>query len=189
MSDGPHRSLPMSSVWKRFAERVYNEAFSHEEVRNALLSALEQDWRKGNMEILVQRVGEILRDGQTDFFSDQRAENLELLRRKATRSPLRDVFLDCVDKAMADGHSGDDALREATCQTLSDLSTRRARQVEEHYLRGSRQRRATDVRQRIQGATRGLDNTATARHLLGIDKNEPVRPLAKQTGLDDGVHL
>jgi hypothetical protein len=40
MSDGPHRSLPMSQGWRRFAERIYIEAFSHDEERNALVTVL-----------------------------------------------------------------------------------------------------------------------------------------------------
>ena len=189
MSDGPHRSLPMSRAWKKFAERVYNQAFSREEASNALLVSLEQDWRKQNMEGLARKVHEVLSDGQSDLFYVQTAERLKLLRRQATWSPLQHVFLDCVDKVAAEGHSGDDALRRATGQTLNDLATRRARQVEEHYLRGSRQRSGADLRQRVEAANKGLDIAATARHILGVDKNRPPRALAKRTGLDDGVRL
>ena len=189
MSDGPHRSLPMSQGWRRFAERNYIEAFSHDEERNALVTALEQDWRKGNMEGLVQRVGETLRDRQTHFFCDQGAEKLKLLRSEAASSPLQHVFLDFVDKATARGHSGDGAIIEAVCQTLSDLATRRTRQVEEHCLRSPGQRPATDVRRRIEGAIKGLEIAVPARRLLGIDQNEPPLTLAKKTGLDYGVRL
>jgi hypothetical protein len=179
----------MSRAWKQLAERIFNEAFDSGEVRNAFGATLKQDWRKGEMESLVQSVREILAYGQSHLFCDQRAESLKLLRREAASSPLQNVFLDCVDMAVARGHSGGDVLRVAVCQTLSDHATRGARQVEEHYLRKSRQRRVSDIRQRIQGAINGLDIAATARHLLGLDKNEALRPLAKQTGLDDGVHL
>ena len=55
MSDGPHKSLPMPRAWKKFTECVSNEAFSFEEVRDAIVAALEQDWRKQNMDGLVQR--------------------------------------------------------------------------------------------------------------------------------------
>ena len=189
MSDGPHRSLPMSRGWRQFAERIYNEAFNYEEVRDALVATLKQDWGKGHMGSLVQRVRELLTDGQTDLFYDQSADRLKLLRREAARTPLQEVFLDFVDKAVAGGHSGDGAIIQAACQTLSDLATRGARQVEEHCLRKPGQRRATDVRQRIEGAIERLDIAATARHLLGMDKSEPPRSVAKQTGLDDGVLL
>ena len=39
MSDGPHRSLPMSKKWKRVAERIYNEAYSPEQICEALSAA------------------------------------------------------------------------------------------------------------------------------------------------------
>ena len=189
MSDGPHRSLPMSQGWRRFAECIYIEAFSYDEERNALVTALEQDWRKGNMEGLVQRVGETLRDRQTHFFCDQGAEKLKLLRREAALSPLQYAFLDFLDNAVAAGHSGDGAIIEAAYQTLSDLAARRTRQVEEHCLRKLGQRRGTYFRQRIEGAINELETAAPAHRLLGIDQNEPPLTLAKKTGLDDGVRL
>ena len=45
MSDGPHRSLPMSRGWKQLARRAANKAFSPVEVCDALPAALHQDWR------------------------------------------------------------------------------------------------------------------------------------------------
>ena len=185
MSDGPHKGLPMSRAWKKFAECAYNRAFSREEVSSALVGSLEQDWRKGNMGRLVQRAGENLRDGQTHFFYDQGAEKLKLLRREAAFSPLRHAFLDFLDNAVAGGHSGDGAIIEAANHTLSDLAARRTRQVKEHCLRKMGQRRGTNFRQRIEGAIDGLDIAVTARQLLGIDKNKHPRALAKRTGLDD----
>ena len=189
MSDGPHRSLPMSRAWKRFTECVNNDAFSDEEARDAIVAALEQDWRKENMEGLVRKVYEVLSDGQANLFYEQRAECLKLLQREAASSPLQHVFLDCVDKAIAAGHSGNDSLIEEACQTLSDLAMRGTRQVEEHCLRSSKGRPATDVRRRIEGAIKGLDFAAPARRLLGIDRNESPPTPAKKTGLDDGVRL
>ena len=44
MSEGPHRNLPMSPGWKRFAARVCNEAFNHEEVPDALVGGAGTGW-------------------------------------------------------------------------------------------------------------------------------------------------
>lgn len=44
MSDGPHRSLPMRRAWKKVAERAANPACAPEEIGNALIPALAQDW-------------------------------------------------------------------------------------------------------------------------------------------------
>ncbi len=191
MSDGPHRSLPMSRAWKKFTECVNNEAFRYEEVRDAIVAALEQDWRKQNMGSLVRRVHEALSDGQADLFYEQRAERLDLIRREAASSQLQCVFFHFLDKAMVEGLSGDGAIIKVACQTLSDLESRRTRQVEEHCLRTPGQKLATDVRQRIEGTIKGLDIAAVARHLLGIGKGkaESPRVLAKRKGLDDGVRL
>ena len=46
MSDGPHRSLPMRPRWKKVAEYAGNEAFPLEDICDAIVVAVEWDWRK-----------------------------------------------------------------------------------------------------------------------------------------------
>ena len=186
MSDGPHRSLAMRPDWKKLAERADNTASSAEEVRDAVPAALGGDWRREIPDSLVRKVREILSDNQTDFLCVQK---LEALRREESGYALRTVFLDCAIQAAAEGHSGDETLVEAACQSLANCATRGARQVEEHYYRKATQSRTADVRKRIESGVKGSDIATLARHLLGIDRSEQPQIPAKQTGLDDGVQL
>ena len=188
MSDGPLRSLPMRSTWKKVAERADKAAFSAGDVYEALLTALAGDWRKEIPDSLVRKVREILSNSQTDFFCDPKTEQFALLQ-EAAGYPLAVLFLDYVTQAVTGGLSGDEALEEAASQALADRAVRGTRQVEEHYHRKATQNRAVDVRQRIESRSRRSDIAIIVPRLVGIDKGEqPQRP-AKQTGLDDGVEL
>ena len=99
------------------------------------------------------------------------------------------LFIDNTIWAVAQGRSGDKAIIEAVRQTLTDRATRGVRQVDEHYLRESTQKRATHVTQRIKDAIEKWDSEATGRRLLGIEKSEHLQASAKQMGLNDGVQL
>ena len=188
MSDGPHKSLPMTPGWKRFAERAYMPAFSIEERREAIPAALKGDWREEGMPSFVAKLRETLSDGQTDFFCNQTAK-IEGLRKEAAGFPLRYALLDFAIQAVTAGQSGDEALGEATCLALSDRTASHARQVEEHYYRRPGRGRTVDVRGRVENAISGSDIAAVARRLCGIDRNEQSQRLTKQTALDDGVPL
>ena len=188
MSDGPLRSLPMRSAWKKLAERADKAAFSAEEVRDALPAALVEDWRKEIPDSIVRKVREILSNSQTDFFCDPKTKQFALLQ-EAAGYPLAVLFLDYVTQAVTGGLSGDEALEEAASRAIADRAARRARQIEEHYHRKATQGHAVDVRQRIENGIRGSDMEIIACSLVGIDKGEqPQRP-TKQTGLNDGVEL
>ena len=189
MTDGPHRSLKMPRGWKKLAERADKKAYAPEEVRDALPTALEQDWRGEVPDSLLRTVRFILRDSQSSLFGDQRSERLEALHRKTAGYNLGNVFLDCVIQATELGHSGDEVLREAAGKALSDRAARGARQVEEHYCRKSTQHRAVHVRERIETGVTQSDITGIAGRLVGTDGNKEPRRLAKKTGIDDGVRL
>ena len=189
MSDGPHKTLPMSRKWKRFAECAYNEAYSPEQACDALLMALSEGWRKLVPKSLVDKVQNALPVGQTELFCGQNVQQLESLCGEMAGYPLAGAFLDCFVQAREKGFSGEGTLLEATRQVLTDRLARRARQVEEHYYSEAICNGATDVRRRIEEAIGGLNLATTARGLLGIVENERPQIHVKQTGLDDGVLL
>lgn len=64
MSDGPYKSLKMRPGWKQLAKRADEKAFASEEVRDALPTALEQDWRAEVADSLCRQVQAILQDMQ-----------------------------------------------------------------------------------------------------------------------------
>lgn len=189
MSDGPHRSLNMPRAWKKLAGRADKTAYAPDSVCDALLPALERDWRQEVPDSLYRSVRRLLGDRQTVLFASQRVEQLEALRRNAAGYPLGDVFLDHAIRAAARGLSGDRALSESVEHTLRDRAVRGARQVEEHYCRKTSPDRAVHVRRRIEAAVMQTDIGALARQLIGTDDGKATQRPAKYTGLDDGVRL
>ena len=188
MSDGPHRSLPMSPSWKRFAGQVYNPAVSTEEAREALQAALEEDWRSEVPISLFQKIRVTLSDSQGQLFQDMVPERLQLLQAEAAGHLLGDRLVGQAIRVVEKGQSGDTALREATREALVERAQSGARQVEEHYYRSSKQGEL-EVRERIERVFSELDVSALARRLCETEKGEHLQKPAKRTGLDDGVRL
>ena len=189
MSDGPHRSLPMSKRWKQVAERIYNEAYGSTQVGEALTVAVVDDWGREIPEALICKIKVVLSNDQERLFPDQRHQELERLRREFAGYPLAYTFIDYAFQALSKGQSGEGALLDSTCGTTTDFSARGLRQVEEHYHREAPRSRIIDVRRRIDQAIETLDTKAIARQILGIEVyGRPLKP-AKHTGLDAGVPL
>ena len=189
MSDGPHKSLKMRPAWKKLAEYADKEAFAAEEVGDALSEALERDWRAEIPESLRRQVQTILHDDQDDLFCNQRALKLEALMSLTSGYPFATIFIEYAIQAAEKGLSGDEAVQEATSYALTDRAKRGARQVEEHYHRKSTVRRATHVRERIKQGFAKADLGGITNRLIGVDRRGRAQPIAKQTGLDDGVGL
>ena len=87
------------------------------------------------------------------------------------------------------GRSGPDAAAEAAAEGLSIWGARHARQIEEHFCRASTERRARDVRTRIEGGIAASSLTELGRQFLKLDGAPAPRSTPKQTGLDDGAQL
>lgn len=189
MSDGPHRSLNMPRGWKKLAERADNRAYAPEEVRDTLPAALNQDWRAEVPVSLCRQVRDILGDRQDSLFGNDRTERLEALRRKAAGYALGNTFLDYAIQTAERGRTGDEAMREATCNALSDRAASGARQVEEHYCREATQLRAAHVRRRIEAGVRECDMADIVGRVIGTDRAGGSRRPTKLTGIDEGVRL
>jgi hypothetical protein len=186
MSDGPHRSLPMSRGWRKVAEYAGNETFASNDVRDALETAIEQDWRKNISAGLIGSMQDVV--GGATLFSEDSIQAIEDLRQSIAGCTMGHVLLDHMVYAVSDGQSGDTALQEAVTRTATDWSARCARQVEEHYLRKSSTENATNVRSRIEEAVQKAPFTALASRLLNAESG-PAPRLVKHDGLDDGVPL
>lgn len=189
MSDGPHRSLKMRRAWKKFAERSDKSAYASEQVCDAILNALEQDWRAEVPENFPRQIRAIMGDRQSSLFGDQRIEKLEALRSGIAGHPLASVFLDCAIQVAASGKTGDESVREAASAALTDRAARGIRQVEEHYRRESTHNRATNVRERMDSGIARADISAIAGGLIGTDKAVQPRTPTKKTGLEEGVEF
>lgn len=185
MSDGPHRSLPMRRGWKKVAECGANHAFEPEQVAARVAPALEGDCRDEMTPQFLDSFHELYHS----LFRNNLESELDSLRELAGTGMGR-VLLDVASQFAARGETGPDAPVKALTETLMDHASRCSKQVEEHWLRKSTERKARDVRGRVDDgikqampAVEGL-----ARKLLKIDQGSPARS-QKQQGLDDGVKL
>ena len=185
MSDGPHRSLPMRRGWKKVAECGANHAFEPEQVSECIAPALEDDYRaEMSPEFLDSFYGLY-----GSLFRNNLESELDSLRDLSGPGMGR-VLLDIAIQRAACGETGPDAPVKALTDTLMDHAGRCSKQVEEHWLRESTDRRAKDVRGRVDD---GIKQAAPAveglaRKLLKIDPGSPARS-KKQQGIDDGVKL
>src|ERR1700687_3095979 len=188
MSDGPHKSLPMPSTWRKLAERADNAACTPEEIRDALLPALAQDWQKDVPDGLVQGIEAVSRD-QPDLFPDQKLERLESLRQMTAGHPLARLVLDCAMECAATNADTGDLALDAVSSALAIRATRGAHQGEEHKCRKSTAPRAQKVRNGIEDGIAIAPIHDLARQLLKRDSVPAPRSAPKKRGLDEGVKL
>lgn len=189
MSDGPHKSLNMRRPWKRVAEVADNDAFSPEEVQDALVAAFEKDWREDVPSSVSAAICEIFEERQSVLFRDEKIAQLEALRPKAAGQVLAQELIDCAIHKIIIGTPSAELAIEASADALSIWGARHARQIEEHYFRKSTEQRAEHVRARTEQAISGVPRASLARQFLKLGPLSTPRGPSKQTGLDDGVQL
>ena len=188
MSDGPHRSLPMRRGWKRVAEWADNRAFEPEQINNAIIPALEEDCRGEISTEFLSSFLEACRNQEGSLFKKELGPELESLS-SAAGYGLGRMVLEYAKQLSARGKTGLDMAQKAVTDALSDRAERGARQVEEHYCRESSEKRAINVRQRIEEAIGGADVEGLARQIINPKTGGSARPPLKRQGLDDGVKL
>jgi hypothetical protein len=187
MSDGPHRSLPMRKGWKRVAESADNQAFGTDEIRDAILPALEEDCRGEIGPEFFSSLRRVCADQAASLFKNDVAPSLEALRNAAGAGLARAVLNYALQQA-ALGNGPKDIPERALKDALIDRAAKGARQVEEHFCRESTTPRANKVRERIEQAISSADIGGVARRILDPEsKSETQAP--KRKGLDDGVKL
>jgi hypothetical protein len=185
MSDGPYRSLNMRPAWKKVGKYAEKPAFEIERISDAIAGASCRDWEEERADELVASIRTIVEVG--DLFADQKVLQLENLRRIATGQSLASIFLDCVSREVQLGTRADEAVSGAMQAALAIWIARHGRQMEEHYCREAGERRATDVRGRIERAIQQIGMKGLANQLLGSASQ--MTKIVKQSGLDDGVQL
>jgi hypothetical protein len=188
MSDGPYRSLPMPTAWKRVARCGDNCAFEADQVGAVLIPALADDW-KGDVEpeLIVFLVSAFSKQEEA-LFKDDLAPELDAFGYLAS-SGLARAVLDEAKYAVAMGKCGLAALGSVVENVLTNRAARGARQIEEHYLRNSTPSRANKLRARIENAISKAPISGLVKHILGQENQAISRRSIKQRGLDDGVKL
>ena len=187
-SDGPHRSLPMRRPWKKVAECADNSAFEVEEIRDAILPALENDCQREMRREFLDEFHGVCADQDASLFKCDLRPALERLRRTASAG-LEHLVIDHAIHAAANGASGRGVAEKAVGQALKDRGASGIRQVEEHYLRESTAKRAHNVRDRMEQAISGANIDTVARSLLDGRQKSTARKPSRRRGLDDGVKL
>ena len=188
MSDGPHRSLPMSKAWKELARRADNKAFDAKEVCDALPAALGADWQDIPPDVKAT-VRELLDPTRPPQFAEVDKSRIERCRAATAGAPLGVALVGWAIDALNSGALNGSSLHEAVTNALLHTAFARTRQTEEHYYRKSTELRATEVRGRLDSAISQTDWSSVASRILTSDSASAVRLSPKQTGLDDGVSL
>ena len=189
MSDGPYKTLPMRPQWKALAKRAYIPAFSPEEVSEALPPALRRDWSAEVSEPFLRDVARALIGGeQGSLFPGQAEADIRSLESGCASTLEASLAASALD-ALADGFRGTPALEQAIEIALEARGLSVFRQIEEHFHREVSDRRAADLRRRLEQSLVGQPLRELARDLAkGAPGPKPVG-LSKQGGLDDGVTL
>lgn len=186
MSDGPHRSLRKRPAWKEFAKRADKKAFAAEDVADALIPALKQDWLAEVAGGLLRNMDDILSEPQGDIFVD-RAQQLDDLRSSAAGLALGCELIDAAIVAVQLTPDAPDILEDAATSVLTSRAYNCGRQIEEHFLRESTAKRAISVRARMEEGVSIAPIRDLARSLLGIGERTARSTMRKHDGLDDGV--
>lgn len=186
MSDGPHRSLPMRKAWKELAKRADQRTYDLEQVSAAVPSALAGDWKNEVSAPLLSAIKNVFEGKDNSLRLPEIAlDQLEAARDLAAGSTFGANAVAWAEQLVHEGRMDGDALYDVVGLAAKERAYAGFRQVEEHYLRESHERRADGVRSRLEGAMSGLSVTHLGRTIL--------EPLArgnaprKQTNIDAGV--
>src|SRR4051812_20557298 len=108
MSDGPHRSLGMGPGWRQLAKRADNCAYALDQIPDAVITALAQDWRKGVPDALARRVRDILGDQQNSLFREGKIAQLNELGTMTKVHGLGDLLIEHAIQTVSEGKFGPD---------------------------------------------------------------------------------
>jgi hypothetical protein len=127
-------------------------------------------------------------DRDADLFDDRNARLEKLKHLAAGRGTLGAVIADCAREALLQGKTGQEAIDQVLHQALTDRLARNSLQMEEHVLRDSGARKASDVRGRLASAmTQAPIGSLVQKLGTGAASSNAAPP--KHAGLDDGVGI
>jgi hypothetical protein len=188
MSDGPYRTLNLRQHWKRLLQRAYQRAFDSQDVIDAICPALERDCAWEITKDFMPALHDYCMDRDADLFDDRSARLENLKHVAAGRGTLGAVIADCAQEALRQGKSGQEAIDQAMHQTLTDRLARNSLQMEEHVLRETGARKASDVRGRLVSAMAQAPISTLVQKLKAAAASSTAAP-PKHIGLDDGVGI
>lgn len=189
MSDGPHRSLSMRRPWKELAKRGDQRTYDSEQVAEAATQALASDFKNEVSWPLINVLKDVFTGRDNSLGLPEIAlQQLEEAKALAAGSVFGMNAVAWSIQLVYEGRLDKQALYDAVGFAAKERGFANMRSVEEHYLRESNQRRATDVRVRLNSAISGLSESKLGAML--VDPHPAAaRGLRKRTGLSDGVPL
>ena len=187
MSDGPYKSLPLPRGWKKVAKCAETEAYSIDEIRDAVAPAIVNDWKRHQLDAVVQRLVDIFVEAQGTLFDP--AQEIASLSTQVAGSGFRQALIDCALRQAQEGATGSEAVQHAATDALNIWAARHTRPIEEHYCREWDEGRANNVRQRIESGFGLTQYDQIARQLLKFDPPPAVQIPPKKSGLEEGPRL
>jgi hypothetical protein len=188
MSDGPHRCLPLRRNWQKVAECADKGAFALDDMVAALIPALAQDWEREVPPGLMSGLSQCLESGgQQSLLYDSRS--IEALRPLTSGVSLGGLIVDYAVQAVSEAKRGIDAMQHAVERALTEWANRIGWQIEEHYCRKSNNRRAYNVRTRIEAAISKSPITDLATQIVKGGLKSVSKKVRKRSGIDEGPSL
>jgi hypothetical protein len=189
MSDGPHRSLPMRRAWKELAKRADQRAYDSEQVSEAVPHALASDWKNEVSGALITALKNVFAGRDNSLRIPEIAlDQLEAAKPLAAGSVFGMNAVSWSVQLVNEGRMDEDALYEAVGLAAKERGFAGARQVEEHWLRESSQRRSDGVSARLESAISGLSEGKLGARLIDPQPSSRRAP-SKRTDINDGVPL
>ena len=189
MSDGPHRSLPMRRAWKELAKRADQRTYNSAQVREAVPHALASDWNNEVSAPLIAALKNVFAGRYNSLrFPEIALDQLEAARTLAAGSVFGTNAVSWCIQLVHEGRMDLDALYEAVGLAAKERGFAGTRQVEEHYLRQSSQRRSDGVSARLESAVSGLSEGKLGAMIIDPQPGARSAP-RKRTDINDGVPL
>jgi hypothetical protein len=189
MSDGPHRSLPMRKAWKELAKRGDKRAYDAAQVSEAVPYALASDWKNEVSPRLITALKNVFAgQGNSLRMAEIAIDQLEAAKSLAAGSVFGMSAVSWSIQLVHEGRTDREALYEAVGLAAKERGFAGTRQVEEHYLRESTERRADGVRTRLESAVSGLSPREFGAQLIDAQSPPQMTP-KKRSDINDGVPL
>lgn len=189
MSDGPHRSLPMRKAWKELAMRADQKTYDLAQVSEAAPYALASDWRNEVSASLLKAIKNVFAgQGNSLGMREIALDQLEKAKPLAAGSVFGASAVAWAVQLVHEGRTDSNALYDVVGLAAKERAYAGIRQVEEHYLRESHERRADGVRSRLEGAISGISVTQLGTFIV----DPPSRrggSVRKHTEIDEGVPM
>jgi hypothetical protein len=179
----------MRKAWKDLAMRGDQGTYDAEQVAEAAASALASDFKNEIKWSLVDTLKSIFTGRDNSLRLHEIAlQELEDAKGLAAGSVFGMNAVAWSIELITEGKFGLDAFHEAIGLAAKVRGFANVRQVEEHYLRKSNQRRADHVSMRL---SRAIANFSAGRlgSMLVSDQSGGARRPRKKTNLDEGVPL